>query len=413
MPFMTDSPSLTRRQFFERSLASLTQAGALVIAGQAGIKGLNLMELRETWAAAAAPNAVFLANHSDVLSGLEIGASFAPEQWTTKNDVEPEAMRTLDYAVNELGMRRLRLGVRWNRAVDGDGRPTLDAYAPYIDRCLALGAELCLNVGPIRTFRWPEEHVPDEVEASITLPAVGASIRSRDPLAEAALSYLDGLLALLRREYGASITTIQVENEPFYPLGAHRWLMSEQYLVQAGLRADEVFPESQLLLTSAGRLNLRSVRNVLASLLEAQPRLAARLISGFDYHFRTPRRDSFPIVRYFDQIAYAKPFAPTLEGNIEASRKLGYRIEVTEGQMEPYGYFWTPGNSAKDFRFLLLRAAEKVFDPQQPKLLRVWGLEELAKKALRGSFTPEHTQIVELIRTLNALALETVPEVRR
>ena len=157
---------------------------------------------------------------------------------------------------------------------------------------------------------------------------------------------------------------------------------------------------------------MRAVRDLFVSLLEAEPRFAGRLVSGFDYHFRTPLRDSVPVARYFDQIAYARPFAPTVEANIRESRMLGYRIEVTEGQAEPYGQFLTPGNSAKDFRFLLLRLAEKVFDPAAPKLLRVWGLEELARKALLGAFTAEHAQIVQLIRALNATAHAPAPAAR-
>src|SRR5687767_11466516 len=120
---MRGADSLTRRQFLSRSLLTLAQLGGVFAVGQAGVKGPDLLELRETWAAAEAPNGTFRARHAGVLAGLEIGASFAPEQWTLDNAVEPEALQTLDYAVNGLRMRRLRLGLRWNRAVDADGRP--------------------------------------------------------------------------------------------------------------------------------------------------------------------------------------------------------------------------------------------------------------------------------------------------
>jgi hypothetical protein len=112
-------------------------------------------------------------------------------------------------------------------------------------------------------------------------------------------------------------------------------------------------------------------------------------------------RDSFPIIRHFDQIAYAQPFATTCEQHIADSRSIGFRIEVTEGQAEPYDYFKQPGNSARDFRFLLLRCLDKVFDPQAPALLRIWGVEELTKKMLHGEVTDEHRQIIELIQTIN------------
>jgi hypothetical protein len=130
-------------------------------------------------------------------------------------------------------------------------------------------------------------------------------------------------------------------------------------------------------------------------------RAAGRLVSGFDFHYRTPLRDSFPVVRHFDQLAYATPFAPTTEAHIRDSRTLGFRIEVTEAQAEPYEQFTRPGNSAKDFRYVLLRCLDKVLDPEAPALIRIWGVEELAKKLLRGTATDEHRQIVELIQAIN------------
>jgi len=42
-----------------------------------------------------------------------------------------------------------------------------------------------------------------------------------------------------------------------------------------------------------------------------------------------------------------------------------------------------------------------VLDPREPALLRVWGVEELAKKALRGQLTDEHRQIIEIFQTVN------------
>jgi hypothetical protein len=115
-------------------------------------------------------------------------------------------------------------------------------------------------------------------------------------------------------------------------------------------------------------------------------------------------RDSVPIVRYFDQLAYARPLAPGLAEHQREARMLGFRIEVTEGQAEPYGKFTEPGNSARDFRFLLLRCLEKVLDPSAPKLLRIWGVEELTKHMLRNELTREHHQIIEMIQTINAAA---------
>ena len=398
---------LSRRAFLRTTLFSGLTLGAGLGAFEGARQGLQLLDLHETWEAAAAPNDVFLTRHASLLNGLELGGSFAPEQWSMDNAPSPEALRALDTAIAGLDLRRLRLGVRWNRAVNASGRVDLGVYAPYIDRCLTQGAEVCLNVGPIRTFRWPEEHVPIEVLSALDRrPAVESAINRDEPLAQAALSYLDELLAVLRREYGRSFATIQAENEPFYPLGGHLWTMSRDYMRGVVERIDEAFPEPSVLITSAGRLNLHSVRDVFLDLLSRRDgRFAGRLISGFDYHYKTPTRDAVPVVRYFDQIAYARPFAPTLEGHRRDARALGFALEVTEGQMEPYAQFTEPGNSVKHLRFLLLRTTDRVFEHKAPaKLLRLWGVEELTKKMVAGELTDEHRQMIALIQTINGAA---------
>jgi hypothetical protein len=256
-------------------------------------------------------------------------------------------------------------------------------------------------------FRWPEEHVPRFVLDRLPeAPAPGSVIEASDRLALTALDYLDRLLAALHSDYGpAAFPSLQLENEPFYPLGAHRWLMSPDYLARVASRLDAYSPRSRLLVTSAGRLNLHSIRDLFARLL-AEERYAGRLISGFDFHYKTPLRDSLPVVRYFDQISYARPFAPGLEEHRQDARALGFEIEVSEGQAEPNDYLDSPGNSATDFRYMLLRCLDRVVDPEKPALIRIWGVERLAQRMLSGELSPEHRQIIDLIQTVNDTGLE-------
>jgi hypothetical protein len=167
-------------------------------------------------------------------------------------------------------------------------------------------------------------------------------------------------------------------------------------------RAQAALPNAALLVTSAGRLNLDSIRELFDLLLRANPSRAGHLISGFDFHYHTPRRDSYPVLRYLDQVAYATPFASSLSRNVWDSRDLGFDIEVTEAQMEPFGQFQSPGNSARDLRFLLLRCLDKVLDPQRPALIRLWGVELLTQRMLSGDLTAEHREIVSIIRRVNS-----------
>jgi hypothetical protein len=394
---------MPRRDFLRRSAVL-----AAFVAGIGGIealrKGWDLYEQDKTWIDASRPNAHFLSRHAKDIQRLTLGGSFAPEEWTLDGPGQSAAQKALDIAVRELGIRQLRLAIRWNRAGNSDAID-LAPYRATLDYCLANEVDVCLNVGPIRVFRWPEEHVSREVLANTILPASRATVRPDDLLARRAFDYFDGLLDALRREYGASkgLRLVQIENEPFYPLGQHEWVMSQDYLSLLAQRVHAALPEVGLLVTSAGRLDLNNVRDLFARLLQEDPSWSGRLVSGFDFHYRTPLRDSFPIIRHFDQITYARPFAPRPAEHVWAARDLGFGIEVSEGQAEPYDYFTEPGNSARDFRFLILRCLDKVLDPAKPALIRIWGVEHLTKRMLNGDLDEKHREIIEVIQTVNGV----------
>jgi hypothetical protein len=392
--------ALTRR----RLLRNLLTPGAFA-AGAGGVEAVrkahDYIEQQETWDEASRPNAEFFTRHEADLSRLTLGGSFAPEQWSTKGPATADAMAGLDTAVRELGIRQLRLGLRWNRIGWNGDEIDLTSYAPVLEYCFGAGIDVCLDIGPIRVFRSPEEHYPRTLE---DLPPRDSVIQSDDAIAKQGLAYLSRLFDALKREYGSalrSVSAYQLENEPYYPLGAHRWQMSQPYMGSVAGRILEAFPDAKLLVTSAGRLNLDSIQTLFEALLRERPELRGRLISGFDFHYRTPMRQSYPLIRYLDQVGYATPFAPSLSQAIWQSRDYGYAIEVTEGQMEPFAQFPQPGNSARDLRFLILRCLDKVLDPQRPGLIRLWGIEELTKRMLSGRLTSEHRDIIEIIRRVN------------
>jgi hypothetical protein len=387
----------------------LTGAGRLVagvVAFQLGTKALTLREQRQTWAEAAEGNQSFLARNATRLDSFEIGGSFAPEQWGFGRGSRREAMAGLQTAIEDLQLRQMRLGLRWSRVETADGRIDLSAYRPMLDYCLGNGVDVCLNPGPIRTFRWPEDHVPDHVLASLSdVPAKGATIHADSELALRSLDYVERLMDTLKQEYSAAdlsaIRILQVENEPLYQMGDHDWLLSEGHLERVAHRLHAALPEADIMVTTAGRLNMKQIRDILFDLQQSDESYRGKVISGFDFHYRTPTRDSYPVIRHFDQISYARPGIGGTNDNILDSREAGYRIEVTEGQMEPFSYFDQPGNNATDLRYMLQRCIDHVLDPQAPALVRVWGVEELVKKMAAGELTDEHRQIIELLQTVN------------
>jgi hypothetical protein len=398
----------SRRQFLATSLRSVGGVGLAVAGVDLARQGIDLREQQKTWAEASRSNESFFQRHAYDLNRLTLGASFAPEQWSTRPEGYQEATRALRTVIEDLNLRQIRLGLRWNRSLNEADQIDLRRYHPFLEYCLSQGAEVCLNVGPIKTFRWPEEHPPRNVISSLErIPPAEALIYPWDPLGTQALDYLGRLTAQLQSSYGSAFSSIQIENEPYFAFGIHKWRLSQAYMLQAAQTVLEAFPETRLLVTSSGRLNLGSIKDLFLSLLARDRSLVGRLVSGFDYYYKSPVRDSESIIRHFDPISYAKPFTTSCEGHINDSRVIGFSIEVTEAQAEPYGKFTTPGNSVKDLRYVILRCLDKVLDSRQPALIRLWGVEELVKRMQRGALTDDHRQMIEIIRVINQMQPST------
>jgi hypothetical protein len=83
---------------------------------------------------------------------------------------------------------------------------------------------------------------------------------------------------------------------------------------------------------------------------------------------------------------------------------MGFDIEVTEGQMEPFAQFPQPGNEARELRYLILRCLDHVLDPERPGLIRLWGVEAFTKRMLHGDLTDEHRDIIDIIQRINSPA---------
>ncbi len=85
------------------------------------------------------------------------------------------------------------------------------------------------------------------------------------------------------------------------------------------------------------------------------------------------------------------------------SQNLGFEIEVTEAQMEPWTFIQTPGNSASELRYLIQRCGLGVLaaDQSNSDLIRLWGIEQLVEKFIQNEQTEEHQQMWELIQLIN------------
>lgn len=358
------------------------------------------------------PTDRFVATSREKLRRIKIGCSFAPELYQlggSDNPKTPEqALVALKMIVEQFGLRDMRLGIRWSRAVDQNGAVDLSFYQPVLDYCLKSDLPLCLNVGPIKTFRWPEQHVPDSVLRSLSsVPAKGATIYPQMEIAKAALDYLDRLLAKLEAEYGPDLTSklkvVQPENEPFIPFGQFEWVMSEAYLEDVIALIRSYLPAQAILLNS-GALQVIQMSRFCRQVLATHQDLRGKLVYGYDFFYEMGDGifSSIPLLDRVDMIS----FYQMLGIQAYPHDLPGITTEVTEGQMEPWGKFTAPGNSVKHLRYLILRCIENALNLRTgtSAVLRVWGIEQLTEKFFNGTATQQHRQMVELMSTINGLS---------
>ncbi len=351
-------------------------------------------------------NSWFLKENKDKLRNLEIGGSFSPEQAFYISNGENEkdnSQELLRIIVKELNIKDLRLGIRWSETMFKRGKVEISSYKPYIDYCLENGVNLCLNVGPIKTFRWPEQHIPYFLKD--ILPPNGATITPNMEIAKEATDYLDLLLYHLTAEYRTDLQNktpiIQVENESSVPYGEYGWTMRKDYLQQVTNIAKQHFPNSKFLFNT-GLFMVEPISNLLNQLNAYN----IKTIYGLDYYFNIDDHTNsknwiiqLPFINHLDLLTLSKIFGqPLWPDNVHPSN-----MEITEGQFEGWGRYQDPGNSVKEFRYLLLRCMDDIFnaDTKYHRLIRLWGLEAFAQKIFKNRLSDDHKNIIELIQAIN------------
>lgn len=397
---------LSRRNFLGASTLGVFGAGGFLY-GKEGVGATRgAFEAREAWRMAALRNDEFLDSTRDIFRRARLGLSFAPEEWSEAENAAGDGLRALDFCVRELGLREVRLGMRWDRIERADGRLDIGLYRRYIDYCFSQRVPLCINPGPLRTFRWPEDRAPGFIlERLERVPKNGSTIGWDSPLAGHAASFLDRLLDALSREYGSAfrgLSAIQPENESFQRFDQRSWSVSSEYMAGMIDIMNRHLPDVPIIVTTAGRPALDEITRLFSDLLREGNRYQGKLVSGFDYYYSTPNHNKLPLDRYLDPIALAFDFpsARTCAENIADARRVGFRIEVSEGQAEPFTHVVAPGNSVRELRFMLLRCADRVLDPLDVAPLRIWGVEYWAKKVRAGHATPEHAAMFDLVRRI-------------
>ncbi len=372
---------------------------------------LSHQEILSEWKLAMEGPDSYLAYLRNRPTLVRYGGSFSPEQWDWAGyrSISHEKAIT---SLSEWGVREIRYGFRWQNTETEQGQINLDYYKPSFDALLNQDSSICLGVG-IKTFRWPEAHVPGFYQRLIPQDK---RVTPGSELAKVSLDYLRRLFEYLAKHYSQSqlnqITCINPENEAISPVaGDPALVITPEYLYDVYQVVREYFPSTPLLFNTAGNkspafgkgLTLDTLVDFMSSLHDANLRL------GFDFYYKHP--DS-PVLgqlpQPYDFIAEQEDasqsksdYFPNLVSRLQQQ---GIPLEITELQTEPWGdSIKTPGHSETEFIYASRRALNHLFVPQNEALLRVWGLEYLVGDTLAGKADVEQAKILQLIQSANVI----------
>jgi len=371
--------------------------------------GFSLQQ-HEDWVESLLPTDNFLKAYKTRLKNTKIGCSFSPEylEEITKNPTPEVGLKALQFIINDLYMRHIRLGIRWNKVEEERGKIDFSYYKPYFDYCLSQNVSICLNIGPIKTFRWPEQYVPEWALKSLQkIPKKKAVLDEKSEIAVHSLLYAERLLSYLAKAYStkelARITLVQPENESFYPFGVYSWRLSQSYMTRLIVLVKTYLPHAGIMLNSAETRNLNAIIRLFQSLRTIG--YQNTLVSGFNYYYAVPLMQKLPFFMRLDSISRTQLAGRNLcRKNIECAKDFGYSIEVSEAQFEPWPPMMSPGSSAQEFRYLLIRCISYILNTQKYAVIRLWGIERLFYSFYTKSATDEHKEIVEIIKQINIRA---------
>jgi hypothetical protein len=327
----------------------------------------------------------------EIFNDIEVGCSFDPLHGVfAEKQVDPLA--ALKYIHQELKITNIRLSIKWSvvEASDFD----FSYYRPFFNYCSEHGIKIVLNVGPIKTMRWPEEHIPDKHRH---LVKIKDKITPQHPIATPALSYLDNLLQYIKTEYSNNLIAIQGDNEHFNRFGHYQLYVTTEFEREVIKVIDNYFPEQTLFFNSAGMNDFKQIFNLVKG-------LPNRIILGVNYYYKVPYQHRMPILNKFDDLILGniwKMIRPeTLKRKAE---QYDYIVEVSELQGEPW---WpnalTPGNNFREFVFSLLRTQYLKPISQEKIIARYWGIEDFVAKFINNQESSENNKIKELIVGINS-----------
>ncbi len=399
--FIDFSPNISRRKF----LGFAAGIGGIYAAGR--IAGPIVEQEYDEWLSGMS-NSEFIKDYAQPISKIHLGASFSPEKFGVRlgphgKVVGPTdlAMEGFRYAVDDLNLKHIRLGLMWENAVDDSGDIDLSVYQPFIDYGLEKGVRFCKNFG-YKSLRWPEQHPPSRVNADAML-AYGSTVGVNTPIGQEALVYTDNMATYLSREYGHAIPMIQPENEPFQKYGIYDQDLGLQYMETSINIINSAFPHAQVLVNAGGGENVKKLTPFITELTRKKPHLAGLVVSGIDVHLDNPKMNGLWKALGLDTVTVDElENGDIYSQHRKAARENGIPMEISEAQIESYGSEQSPLYSVKKLRKILIRCFDildvKKDDPVSD--LRLWGVEDQFLVVKNQGLTPETRRRIELIQMI-------------
>lgn len=263
-----------------------------------------------------------------------LGISFRPLKTAAFGlPVRPTLTKLLEYPI-----QMVRLGAYWNLI---ETQPTVFDFGELdwqLDTVEQARAQVILNVGAVKTYGFPEFHIPAHYmpqpfpDHTVIRPA------AYPDLAAAAVAFVERVVD--RYKNRPSIVAWQVENEPLEPIYfVHNWRLSKEFVLlelDALRRLDPVRP-----VMINGNLPIAVAEEIAQAWLTRDYGDSLQLASevaqviGVDVYPRVAITGLGRETLYFDSTA--APWNQGYRNRLAASaRSQAQRLMVAEGQAEPW-----------------------------------------------------------------------------
>ncbi len=326
---------------------------------------------------------------------MQIGISFNPEHWQISEYSIEQKIKMLSYCVEDLGIKHVRVAIRWSDVFIDENNIDLKYYARILDYLLSRPeVRITLNVGPIKTMRWPEETLPSNY-FDLAAATVGHSLTESE-IGNKALDYLIQLFELLIQKYPNlfdRLEAIQLDNEPFNKFGQFKLSLDREWILKTTQILDKFWPTAKVLFNSNGRRDLRSIVTLVNQAKIDFPKMS--WVIGINYYYQVPIQHRIPIIKNMDNLILTVPWDLSIAKLKNYAAKNNIELEVSELQGEPWLSASSPGNSAAGFARALARATKVL--SSDAGVIRYWGIEYLLSKRAKNSLNSEQEAILNLL----------------